>query len=135
MTVKEYLSQAFILDKKITSKKRQLENIRKYSGYASPVIDDMPKAHQDCQSVVERNVIRILELEQSIQEQLEELLKLRSEIAGVIGSINNPEYETLLEMRYLSFMGWSEIAAYFGYSSNYVFEVHRHALGLIRWQK
>jgi DNA-directed RNA polymerase specialized sigma subunit len=42
------------------------------------------------------------------------------------------ECETLLEMRYLSFMRWEEIAAQLGYSQSYIYHLHRKALSLVR---
>jgi DNA-directed RNA polymerase specialized sigma subunit len=134
MTAKEYLSQAFLLDRKIKSKERQLESLRAHAGYVSPSISDMPKGSPSRQSLVEETAVRILSLEEHITEQIAELVRLKKGIAEAISRVNNPEYETILEMRYLSFMQWEEITDRMGYGSNYVFEIHRKALRLIKFQ-
>jgi len=92
----------------------------------------MPKGSLSVASAVERTALKLMDLEEYILKQIGELVRLENEIQGVISQVNNPEYETILEMRYLSFMSWNEIATRMGYVSNYVFEVHRRALDLVR---
>lgn len=133
MTAREYLSQAFLLDRRIRAKERQLECMRTHAAYATPELTGMPKAGSRTVSHVEDAAIRMLELEQMISEQIAELVRLRKEIAGVIQAVNNPECEALLEMRYLSLMSWEQISDVLGYHSKYVFDVHRRALEMIRF--
>ncbi len=42
------------------------------------------------------------------------------------------ECETILEMRYLTFMTWEQIAAQLDYSQDYIYLLHRKALPLMR---
>jgi DNA-directed RNA polymerase specialized sigma subunit len=132
MSTKEYLSQAFVLDRKIKYKEKQLDALKSHNGYCSPVISDLPKGSPSVLSAVERTALKLMDLEEYIRKQIDELVRLENEIQGVISQVNNPEYETVLEMRYLSFMSWNEIATRMGYASNYVFEVHRRALDMVR---
>jgi len=131
MTKKEYLSQAYYLDKRIKSRERQLEALKAHAVYAGPIYDEKVSASPSCRSAMESAAVRIVELEKEIQSQIEELVSLKSEIEKAIHSIGNDQYETLLEMRYLAFMGWKEIAARLGYSGKYVYEVHGRALELV----
>jgi hypothetical protein len=39
--------------------------------------------------------------------------------------------ETLLKMRYLTFMTWEQIAAQLNYSNDYIYHLHRKALSLV----
>jgi hypothetical protein len=133
MIAREYLSQAFLLDRRIRAKERQLECMRTHAAYATPELTGMPKAGSRTVSHVEDAAVRMLELEQIIRDQIAELVRLRKEIAGVIQAVNNPECEALLEMRYLSLMSWEQIADALGYHSKYVFDVHRRALEMIRF--
>ena len=43
MNAKEYLSQAWYLDKRIKTKERQLDWLRSHAAYVSPKISDEPK--------------------------------------------------------------------------------------------
>jgi DNA-directed RNA polymerase specialized sigma subunit len=42
--------------------------------------------------------------------------------------VDNPELQTILELRYLSNMYWEEIAIELGYGIDNVFRLHRNAL-------
>ncbi len=131
MTKKEYLSQAYYLDKRIKSRERQLEALKAHAVYAGPIYDEKVSASPSCRSAMESAAVRIVELEKEIQSQIEELVSLKSEIEKAIHSIGNDQYETLLEMRYLAFLGWDEIAARMNLSKRYVFKVHGRALDCI----
>lgn len=133
MTAKEYLSQAFLLDKRITAKERQLESLKAHAAYVSPQITGMPKNSPSQRSFVEETAIKIADLENWIRSQIDELVRLRREIADAISAINHPEYEPLLEMRYLSFMSWEEIATTMDISLRYVFKQHNKALELVHF--
>jgi hypothetical protein len=133
MNAKEYLSQAWYLDKRIKTKERQLDWLRSHAAYVSPKISDEPKVSASGRrSPVEEAVVRIVELERDINDSIAKLMRLKTEIAGVIRSVNSMECETLLEMRYLTFLGWDQVAAQLNYSQDYVYHLHRKALGLVR---
>ena len=131
MTTKEYMSQAFYLDRKIKSKERQLEALKAHAIYVGPIYEERVSASPSNKSTMESAAVRIVELEKEIQVQIGELVSLKSEIERTIHSIGNDQYETLLEMRYLAFMSWKEISARLGYSGKYVYEVHGRALELV----
>ena len=76
--------------------------------------------------------MRITELENEITTSIANLMILKQAIRKSIRSVNNMECETLLEMRYLTFMTWDQIAAQLGYSQDYIYHLHRKALGLVR---
>jgi hypothetical protein len=42
------------------------------------------------------------------------------------------ECETLLEMRYLTFLGWDQVASQLNYSQDYIYHLHRKALALVK---
>lgn len=132
MTAKEYLGQAFYLDRKIRAKERQLESLRAHAVYTTPQFGDDSHTSVTLKSSLEEAVVKIVELEEYISEQIMNLVHLKQEICQAIKAINNPEYETLLEMRYLSFMKWDEISASLNYSRRYMFTVHGRALELVK---
>jgi DNA-directed RNA polymerase specialized sigma subunit len=133
MTAKEYLSQAWYLDKRIRTKERQLDWLRSHAAYVSPRISEEPKVFTSGRrSPVEEAVVRIVELESEISTSIAGLMQLKQEIGRTIRSVNNMECETLLEMRYLTFLAWDQIAAQLGYSRDYIYHLHRKALELVR---
>lgn len=132
MTNKEYLQQAFFLDRKIKARERQLESLRAHAEYMSPQLGEKVQSSPSSQSYLEDTTIKIIELEKWIGEQIQELVEKKRDIAQAIRSVGNIELETVLEMRYLSFMNWDEITARMNYGSNYVYQIHRRALKLVR---
>jgi len=136
MNAKEYLSQAWYLDKRIKTKERQLDWLRSHAAYVSPRISDEPKVSASGRrSPVEEAVVRIVELETEINNSIANLIKLKQEIGRTIRDVNNMECETLLEMRYLTFLAWDQIASQLNYSQDYIYHLHRKALGLVRVPK
>ena len=133
MNAKEYLSQAWYLDKRIKTKERQLDWLQSHAAYVSPKISDEPKVSvSGRRSPVEEAVVRIVELETEINTSITQLMRLKAEIAEVIRSVNSMECETLLEMRYLTFLAWDQIASQLDYSQDYIYHLHRKALALVR---
>jgi DNA-directed RNA polymerase specialized sigma subunit len=61
-----------------------------------------------------------------------ELVKLKQNIGNAIRGLNSIECATILEMRYLAFMTWEDIAVQMNYSNEYIYHLHRKALGLVR---
>ena len=132
MTKKEYLSQAFYLDKRIQAKERQIDWLKAHAGYISPQLSDMPKRPRAHQSALEEAVVRIVDLETEISNGITVLVQLKQRITEAIRRINSMECETILEMRYLTYLSWEQIASQLGYSQDYIYHLHRRALSLVR---
>ena len=122
MTVKEYLSQAYRIDQRINSKLEQVASLRALATKATSTLSDTPPSGS-------RNVIvKIIDLENEINEDIDTLVDLKREIVGVIKRIDNPEYQTLLELRYLCFYSWEKVAVEMEYDLRYLHKLHRKAL-------
>lgn len=108
MTVKEYLGQAYRIDQRINSKLEQVgsRNVQSMEGI----------------------IVKIIDLENEINTDIDALVDLKREIVGIIKSIDNPEYQTLLELRYLCFFPWEKVAVEMDYDLRYLHKLHRKAL-------
>ena len=73
-------------------------------------------------------MIKIIDLEERIQKDIEALVDLKREIMGVIKAVPNVEYQTLLEKRYLCFITWEQIAVDMNYSMQHIHRMHSMAL-------
>lgn len=87
MNAKEYLSQAWYLDKRIKTKERQLDWLRSHAVYVSPKLAEVPKAPSIRRSPVEEAVVRITELEHEITTSIAQLMRLKVEIAEATRSM------------------------------------------------
>ncbi len=77
-------------------------------------------------------IIKIIDLENGINQDMMKLVELKKEIIRRIKAVESAELQTILELRYLSYMRWEEIAIELGYGIDNVFRLHRNALDEIR---
>ena len=131
MNAKEYLSQAYHIDQRIDCKMEQLESLRALATKVNSIMSDMPKGNQNCR-IMEKNIAAIIDLENEINNDVNKLLNLKKEIVYAIRSIDNPECQTFLELRYLNFINWEMIASKMGYSMPHIFRIHDKALNNLK---
>lgn len=128
MTIKEYLAQAYRIDKRINSKLEQIVSLRELATKATSTLSDTPPSGSRNVHSMEGIIVKMMELENEINADIDVLVDLKKEIMSIIKKINNPEQQTLLELRYLCFKTWEQIAVDMGYSIQNAYKVHDRAL-------
>ena len=128
MTAKEYLGQARFLDMRINSKIQQIASLNELATRCTATISDMPKSPNRGGSRMADAVIKIIDLQEELNRDINKLVELKREIMGVIKAVPNVEYQTVLEKRYLCFITWEQIAVDMNYSMQYTFRIHEKAL-------
>lgn len=128
MTAKEYLSQAYRLDKRIDSKIEQLKSLNLLATKCTSTLSDMPKSQSISNSRLEDTVVKIVDLQEEINMGIDSLVDLKRDIVRTIKSVQNPEYQIILELRYLCFKTWEEIAVQMNCSIDNVFKIRKNAL-------
>lgn len=128
MTTKEYLSQAYRIDQRINSKLEQVSSLRELSTKASMTFSDTPPSGTRNPQYMESVIVKIIDLENEINADIDTLVDLKREITSVIKAITNPEYQTLLELRYLCFRSWEQVAVEMDFDLRYTHKLHRKAL-------
>ncbi len=128
MTAKEYLSQAYRLDKRIDSKIEQLKSLNLLATNCTSTLSDMPKSQSISNSRLEDTVVKIVDLQEEINRDIDSLVDLKRDIVRTIKSVQNPEYQIILELRYLCFKTWEEIAVQMNCSIDNVFKIRKNAL-------
>ena len=129
---KKYLSQAFGLNQRIESKLGQIEELHDLATKATVTYSDMPKNPNRGHSRMEDCICKIIDLESEINQDMIQLVELKKDILGRIKAVESTELQTVLELRYLSYMRWEEIAIELGYGIDNVFRLHRNALDEIK---
>ncbi len=108
MTLKEYLSQATILEKSIDVKLIQLEKLEGYSNLvfnASKVYENSARGE-----IVVAIIDKISSLQHEINTEIDRLVDTKSDILLFLGKIENENLKTIMEYHYLCGMTWEEIA-------------------------
>jgi len=128
MTSKEYLSQAYRIDQRINSKLEQIVSLRALATKATSTLSDTPPSGTRNVHSMEDIIVKMVDLENEINRDIDTLVDLKRDIMDVIKKINNPEQQTLLELRYLCFKSWEQIAVEMGYSIQNAYKVHDRAI-------
>lgn len=128
MTSKEYLLQARFLDASIGTKVEQIEALNDLATSCTAVISDMPRNPNRGGSRMADAVMKIIDLQEEIKNDMIVLVNLKREIMDVIKAVSSLELRTILEKRYLSFISWERIAVELGYSIQHTYRLHDAAL-------
>lgn len=128
MTAKEYLGQAYRLDQRINSKLEQVLSLRDLTTKATATMSDMPGGGSRNVYRMQDIIGKIIDLENEINADIDRLVDLKRDIVAIIKAVENPEYQTLLELRYLCFKTWEQIAVDMGYSTRNVYKLHDAAI-------
>ena len=128
MSTKDYLSQAYRIDQRINSKLAQVMSLRDLLGKATGTLSGAPKAATPNPHSMEDTIAKMVDLENEINEDIDELIDLKAEIMRRIKRVENTEYQTILELRYLCFKRWEVIAVELGYDLRYLYKLHDQAL-------
>jgi DNA-directed RNA polymerase specialized sigma subunit len=80
-------------------------------------------------------VAKIVDLQDEINYDIDRLVDLKRDMVRTIKKVDNAEYQTLLELRYLCFKTWEQIAVDMNYTIDNVYRIHRKALCAVRIPK
>ena len=73
-------------------------------------------------------IVKLVDLENEINRDIDNLVDLKREIMTAIRSIRDLEYRTVLELRYLCFKPWEQIAVEMECGIDNVYKLHQKAL-------
>jgi hypothetical protein len=135
---KRYLSQAYIIDRRIKITLEKSERLRRsLYGRSGAEVGGSPNCSGDS---LGRAVAKVIEYEQNADRLIDRLVSLRLEIERSIAELPDPIHREILERRYLLYQPWEShfdkqsgefikgIADDMGYSRRAIFEHHGQAL-------
>ena len=128
MNAQEYFNRAYNLDQRINSKIEQISSLNDLATKCTSAITGMPHSPNRGKTAMADTVTKIVALQEEINSDIDSLVDLKREMAGVIKAVENSEQQILLELRYLCFKSWEQIAVEMGYSLHHLYKVHRAAL-------
>lgn len=128
MTAKEYLAQGRHLDARIDAKIQQLEALNALARNATSTLTGMPSGTAKTSSKLEEIVAKIVDLQAEINADIDKLVDLKRGIRALIEAVPDSDQKTLLEMRYLCFQSWEQIAVDMQFCLRNLYRVHTEAL-------
>lgn len=128
MTAKEYLRQAYIIDRRLKLDTERLSAARsalygKTVRYDSDGSKPVPRGN-----VTENAVLRVMELEERLNREIDELAEKRQEIELAVNAVPDEVQREVLTRRYLLYQKWEDIAREMGYTKRRIFQIHGNAL-------
>ncbi len=129
LTAKEYLSQAYHIDRRINSKLEQVQSLRDLSTKAVATLSDVPPS-KETRNIhrMEDVIVKMMDLESEINTDLNALVDLKHEIVTIIKCVEAPDLQTILELRYLCFKTWEEISVELHLDIRWVHRLHNRGL-------
>ena len=128
MTAKEYLNQAYNIDKEIAFKLRKAEMLRNSlygKGVSYGSVGHNPNCGLDSLGAA---VAKVVDYEKETAGMIENLIAIRLDIESTIMALNDDREREVLEKRYLFFESWEKIAVDMGYSIRMIYYIHNKAL-------
>ena len=128
MDIKQYLSKAHSLDQRINDKLSQKENIKCQAMKITASYSDIKVGSTKQKSPMENAIVRMVMLEQEINNDIDMLYSLKTEIELLVLEIEDPLYRAIINQRYIKNKSWEEIAEVLGYQVRWVLKLHNRAL-------
>lgn len=131
MEAKEYLKQAYLLDKQIKVETQELEQLKEMRGviqgcsYGERIGSD---PNRNIEASFIKTLEKIWELEDKVNAHIRKLVNLQSEIDEAINQLEEPAERLLLKYRYLNAMEWDVISDMLIVSYRTVHRIHASAL-------
>ena len=133
MTVKEYLGQAYLLDKRIDSDTMEVERLREMvQTISSPGFEEHFNATKSTDAPYEKTLLKMIDMERRIMEELRLMVELKDQIHEVISQIDKPEQQVVFRYRYIHNFSWSRIGDEVGADPSTVQRWHNKAIAKIK---
>lgn len=130
MRVETYLSQGRMLNQRINYQLKKLGEL-KSAACSLPAVTirkDKVQTSANGDAPFVRALIRVEEMEEKINKEIDRLADLKEEIMGVIGQVDSEELQMILIYRYLEGLTWEEIGDLIYADRSTVKRWHRKAI-------
>ena len=129
MKAKDYLRQAFCLDRRIASDIDELKELRELAeSVSAPQLEERVQTSRSTTAPFVRSIEKILDLEAKVADELDRLVEMKTEIRETIDKVDDHDQKMLLRYRYIHFHTWEEIADEMHYGLRWVYTHHGRAL-------
>ncbi len=132
MNALEFLQQAYLLEQRIETKLHQITLLRSMGQTLRSFAGNEPVNHTRNISALEDSVLKIMEQEQELGEEIDHLVDLKKEIQDVISQVKDMNYRLILEKRHLCFESWPRIGEEMGHTDRWAQAKHAMALQVVQ---
>ena len=131
MTIKEWLNRGRLLDQQVD--KLLAERDRTFD-FAVKVTGSMQedKVQASKRNTSEERFVKYASYTSEIDKKVDELVEVKKEILSAVYQVEDPTLRTLLQLRYINFETWEQIAIDMNYSYMQVCRLHGKALEKVK---
>lgn len=126
--VKKYLSQIRRFDSQINAKIEERDRLKAIMTKITPTLRYVPSSGSGGQDKLSDAVAKLIDLEADINREIDRLVDARTAVTATIDKVEDARLHTVLNMRYVQFKTWEQIACYMGRSYQWVCKLHGTAL-------
>lgn len=132
MKAKEYLEQIKKADERIQNKSVELYQLKCLATSVTVATDKEPVMTSGVSDKVGNTVVKIIELSEQINAEIDAFVELKAECIKVIEQIENSLEYTILHQHYVQYKTLAQIAIEKCYTHQYIIERHKKALEKIQ---
>ena len=121
MEVREFLERARYINMEIDSKLEHVTALRHLACKVNNTFSETPPSGTP-------DPTRMVDLEKEVDEAIDHLVDIKGSIMKAIRKLDDPKERIVLELRYLAFKDWPEIAEKMKLQPRRVYQIHRDAL-------
>ena len=132
MTLKEFLNQGYHAKARIRAKEERIENWRQIAeSITAPVRGDGGVQHSPSKKI-ENCVANIVDLQNEIKEEIAAFVQAEREVGRFIKEAPLDETDRfIMELRYLNYKKWEEIAVELNYAYRWIMRRHKRAIAVL----
>lgn len=129
---KRYLQQIRRLDTKINRDIEELHRLKAMATKITPTLKpDVVSGGGGSQDKLSEAMAKIIDLEAEINREIDRLVDARTAVTATIDKMEDARLHTVLNMRYVQFKTWEQIACYMGRTYQWVCKLHGTALQVV----
>lgn len=128
MTTKDFLQQAFFLDKDINLKLQELEALKSDLEKKTVSYGSDGSQHTQGENSTERKLCKSIDLENEINKEIDELVDKKCIVRKSILSVSDRKLREVLTRRYLLFQTFERISVEMHLELRWIYRLHKKAL-------
>ena len=125
MTAKEYLGQAYAIDRRVRIELEKVRAMRAVLDYKPP---NLQGSGGSGSGGMPEHLTRVMEYEQRVNKLVGELVSRKLDIERTIDKVTDLRLREILVRRYLSFQKWEQIAVDMTIDIRWLYRLHQRAL-------
>lgn len=125
MTAKEYLGQAYSIDRRVNIELEKIAAMKSALDYKPPSLQGSGGSGS---GGLPEQITRVIDYEQRANRLIGELVSRKFEIAQTIDKVPDLRLREILVRRYLSFQKWEQIAVDMTIDIRWLYRLHQRAL-------